>query len=1461
MVEPDHRLAGSGGCESSPYDTMNNTVQESSRIHRECPAGETRGETVEGGHCFKNQQRGQEQQSLVRMSDHHHHLDGTSSYGNGNFHFHAGAGMDGKGVNESVERLRELLFLMVHALHGVSGMEDIGTLLSERALEKGLLPQRMDYTGNVWNEGYGEVKKRFGYVPESALMDAMQLLGRMRMSPVVNGESIRHDHAMVPMHGGSFLDRRVLGECNGLYRRELEDGVPKMLRSLPSMHHGSAKGENAFVYTQLLRRTGYLPECRDGIGLGLNTRQEWRHQFTTRGHSMAAYCVVYNRTGDLIITGSDDRLVKIWSSRTGLLLRSCRGHLQEVSDLTVSHDNKVLASASVDGAIRLWNIDMDAMGSDAFGSLIGTLTGHTCLVSSLNFSPVRDHELLSSSFDGTCRVWNITDGSYVSMEWNWQARQGVENSIRLRRRDDHREEEGMRLRRPQRQQDIHDDIAGEDLQDVQQEEDDSKVSIALFSSDGRHIIAGIANSNICVWEWHSARNGEEARASRVELLRYAHTSDVYLLQQSHSGSWIASASRDGVVCIWRPGKGGHHRRLVPIDTWKIVSSFSAPDQEEDTRSRRRKGPSPRVDQVVWNADDTLVLASVQNFKVLVYSVAKKEIICDLGGVHEEPVHVVLSHPYDPRVAMTASYSGEIVLWDIQEGNPLHVFNSIDTRPDGRKWPDPIAYVDGFMSPDGQYAAFADAAGQLHVLGIGIPPPWLSRAPYDQFLSTDYEDLITDEQGIVRSVETGEPADARLGTEVLCDATATPYPQGFQIAYRNSHLLSSAWNDVAWIQPGQQPGYVMAAPTLTAAQWRVYASGGSENAAQQALTRAQLRLQEHERQIDMPDGDRTNNNTARNTARRNTRMDRLWETIDDFEGDSSDEDGGRQSARVRPSRQSRRIAAMQDSDNDIVVGEGEELTEEEQRIRQQMERERRLMRREMARTRGPQGVRQSNRVRVRNRLMSDSEISSESSDQESLVSEHNSGDIAGPSRPAQRRGRGRKRGRDSDQPASAPRQMDHYAWMLSQKRLEGLYVPQLGDEVVYIRKGHESALEDLGDLDTSTPPWESLVGGEALRAAEPCLVKQIKYFIARDDTCGTGATLTLELIDPHSPLHGQSFDLNLYSPISGLPDYVVLRTLFDDTVAHEWSTDAPCQIMFWEEEEEKWYDGKVVEDTLSDYHTPESPYEEANLLWERFGVQYMDESNVSNVSHHSPWELRSVDVDLGMYDKEKVNPSTVSLMIECIGEASKREAWELFQVAPLVNDCYESRRLIPEFYNQVVALPIGLADISARLQGNYYRRVAAVKDDISLLAKNAADFNGDDSDIVDDAKSLVNYLSSVLDGTADIADAEIFCQRTASTDEDESNQEMARPSRRGRPRTRQTVVPTRRTRTRQQRQPSESSEFEEELEQEENYMSMSDESSESQDGSSSSGEEIEQQGNSRRTQIRLSNSRQTRTRGN
>lgn len=49
----------------------------------------------------------------------------------------------------------------------------------------------------------------------------------------------------------------------------------------------------------------------------------------------------------------------------------------------------------------------------------------------------------------------------------------------------------------------------------------------------------------------------------------------------------------------------------------------------------------------------------------------------------------------------------------------------------------------------------------------------------------------------------------------------------------------------------------------------------------------------------------------------------------------------------------------------------------------------------------------------------------------------------------------------------------------EKQQPGVYVPQLGDAVVYLREGHEAFLEKTGDK--RRPPWQALVPAEVHRS--------------------------------------------------------------------------------------------------------------------------------------------------------------------------------------------------------------------------------------------------------------------------------------------------------------------------------------------------------------------------------------------
>ena len=69
------------------------------------------------------------------------------------------------------------------------------------------------------------------------------------------------------------------------------------------------------------RKTGMATPSRQKEG-----RLSYQEIGSFQGHTLPIYCVCFDETGNRLITGSDDGLVKIWSMDTMTLLGTLRGH-------------------------------------------------------------------------------------------------------------------------------------------------------------------------------------------------------------------------------------------------------------------------------------------------------------------------------------------------------------------------------------------------------------------------------------------------------------------------------------------------------------------------------------------------------------------------------------------------------------------------------------------------------------------------------------------------------------------------------------------------------------------------------------------------------------------------------------------------------------------------------------------------------------------------------------------------------------------------------------------------------------------------------------------------------------------------------------------------------------------------------------------------------------------------------
>ncbi|KAL7063447.1 hypothetical protein AAHC03_0651 [Spirometra sp. Aus1] len=181
---------------------------------------------------------------------------------------------------------------------------------------------------------------------------------------------------------------------------------------------------------------------------------EWRSKschLRVSSHANEMTSITFSPDGLLLATAGRDAKVKIWQVASGRALVTFSDHQAPVTQVAFPATKpKVVISSSLDGTVRAFDLtryrnfrtmsvpnrgvqlsslaadplgELAAAGAlDAFdayvwsvktGLLLTVLTGHTAPVSSLEFNPGLEFygrlELVTASWDGTVRTWNLAD--------------------------------------------------------------------------------------------------------------------------------------------------------------------------------------------------------------------------------------------------------------------------------------------------------------------------------------------------------------------------------------------------------------------------------------------------------------------------------------------------------------------------------------------------------------------------------------------------------------------------------------------------------------------------------------------------------------------------------------------------------------------------------------------------------------------------------------------------------------------------------------------------------------------------------------------------------------------------------------------------------------------------------------------------------------------------------------------
>ncbi|NBD16319.1 MAG: hypothetical protein GVY04_09285 [Cyanobacteria bacterium] len=113
------------------------------------------------------------------------------------------------------------------------------------------------------------------------------------------------------------------------------------------------------------------------------------------GHTQTVQAVDVSPDGNLIASASWDGTVKLWQSN-GQLIKTLDAHHREVMDIHFQPEGTLFASASLDGTIRLWQRD---------GTLVKVISTQQQALNCVRFMP-NGQQFITAGEDGTLAIWN-----------------------------------------------------------------------------------------------------------------------------------------------------------------------------------------------------------------------------------------------------------------------------------------------------------------------------------------------------------------------------------------------------------------------------------------------------------------------------------------------------------------------------------------------------------------------------------------------------------------------------------------------------------------------------------------------------------------------------------------------------------------------------------------------------------------------------------------------------------------------------------------------------------------------------------------------------------------------------------------------------------------------------------------------------------------------------------------------
>jgi WD40 repeat protein len=279
-------------------------------------------------------------------------------------------------------------------------------------------------------------------------------------------------------------------------------------------------------------------------------------QFTLRGHGKLVKGLAFAPDGNVLAVASDDKKVRLWDPHTGRRVQELADHVAPVVSVAFAPDGRLLACGThsrrraVADEIVLWDLTK--------GNVLQRWRGHSGAVSCLAFAP-DGRTLVSGSYDTSLRLWDVATGAV-----RWQVCPA--------------------------------EVSG------RQDEYNRELWSVVCAPDGSTFASGCSDGSIILWD---ARTCEPVRSLD------AHPECVYSVAFSPDGRTLASGSLDQTARLWDVATGAVRHTLTGYINYVVAVAMSSDGATLATGTQGTSAPYPVVGALrLWDTRTGKLAASL-----------------------------------------------------------------------------------------------------------------------------------------------------------------------------------------------------------------------------------------------------------------------------------------------------------------------------------------------------------------------------------------------------------------------------------------------------------------------------------------------------------------------------------------------------------------------------------------------------------------------------------------------------------------------------------------------------------------------------------------------------------------------------------------------------------------------------------------------------------------------------------